>query len=651
MCGICGIVNLGEGNRLAGGERARVASMLHAMRHRGPDGNACLTRGNVVIATNRLAIRETDELQPPLLEYDDGVIAACNGEIDNHRELRRTLAARGRNGLPGTDVGVIAPLYLERGLDFLEGLRGVFALALWDPRGQRLVLARDRAGERHLFYTVAGNRVAFASEPAALTKALTGPARPNPHALAHYLRSGYCAAPSSAIDGIRKVGPGEAIVIDADGVQCRRYWSLPASRAANPPPERALERVLRDAVARQSDVDVNFGVLLSGGVDSALVTALLRQARPDRVLPAYCARFDEASFDEGGAARRVAGDLGCEFVPVTLTAEDFPRHLRALIAATGELIADPAWIPMSKVAERASHDVRMLFGGEGADELFGGYPTYLGARWAPHYARLPAWTRRLIRGAVEAWPVSDKKVAISFLLKRFVQMQPGGGLAQHVSWTASISRGWLRRLGIEPPDTGNPESPSALLDAVQRYDFAHLLPEAYLAKADRGAMLHGVEIRTPFLDREVIEFASALPVEARVRGFTTKPFLKRHAREYLPGSIVSRRKRGLSVPLSAWLRGPLHEWARSRLGSEGLAQAGINTGEALALLAEHERRREDHARAIWTLAVLSEWLEWLRGNASAATATRLHGHEARRSARANLAAAEVADADTGSGPP
>ena len=651
MCGICGIVTLGEGNRLAGGERARVASMLHAMRHRGPDGNACLTRGNVVMATNRLAIRETDELQPPLLEYDDGIIVACNGEIDNHRELRRMLAARGRGGLPGTDVGVIAPLYLERGLDFLEGLRGVFALALWDPRGQRLVLARDRAGERHLFYTVAGNRVAFASEPAALTKALTGPARPDPHALAHYLRSGYCAAPSTAIDGIRKVGPGEAVVIDADGMHCRRYWSLPASRAANPPPERALDRLLCDAVARQSDVDVDYGVLLSGGVDSALVTALLRQARPDRVLPAYCARFDEASFDEGGVARRVAGDLGCEFVPVTLTAEDFPRHLRALIAATGELIADPAWIPMSKVAEHASHDVRMLFGGEGADELFGGYPTYLGARWAPHYAQLPAWTRRLIRGAVETWPVTDKKIAVSFLLKRFVQTQPEGGMARHVAWTASISPDWLRRLGIEPPDAMNEEGPTTLLDAAQRYDFTHLLPEAYLAKADRGAMLHGVEIRTPFLDKEVIEFASVLPVEARVRGLTTKPFLKRYAREYLPRSIVNRRKRGLSVPLSVWLRGPLHEWARSRLGSEGLAQAGVNTGEALALLAEHERRREDHARAIWTLVVLSEWLEWLLRNDPAAIGTRPCGHEARRSARPDFAAAELADTDTGSGLP
>lgn len=651
MCGICGIVDIAEGNRLAGGERSRVVAMLHAMRHRGPDGAACLARGAAVMAANRLAIRELDALQPPLLEYDDGVIVACNGEIDNHRELRRMLAARGRGGLPATDVGVIAPLYLEQGAGFLEALRGVFALALWDPRRQRLVLARDRAGERHLFYAVAGSRVAFASEPAALTKALAGPARPDPRALAHYLRSGYCAASSSAIEGIRKVGPGEVIVIDAAGVECRHYWSLPAFRTANPPSGSAFDRVFRDAISRQSDVDVDCGVMLSGGVDSALVTAVLRKIHPAHTFPAYCARFDETSFDEGGVARRVACDLGCEFVPVTVTADDFPRHLRALIAATGELIADPAWIAVSRVAERASQDVRMLFGGEGADELFAGYPTYLGARWASRYKHLPAWTRRLIRRAVEAWPVTDKKIAVSFLLKRFVQTQPEGGMARHVAWTASISPDWLRRLGIEPPGAINEEGPTTLLDAAQRYDFTHLLPEAYLAKADRGAMLHGVEIRTPFLDKEVIEFASVLPVEARVRGLTTKPFLKRYAREYLPGSIVNRRKRGLSVPLSVWLRGPLHEWARSRLGSEGLAQAGVNTGEALALLAEHERRREDHARAIWTLAVLSEWLEWLLRNDPAATVTRPCGHEARGSARPDFGAAELADADTGSRPP
>lgn len=624
MCGICGIVNLDGSNRLAHGVRARAEAMLHAMRHRGPDGEACLVRGNVVMASNRLAIRGTDQPQPPLLEHDATIIAACNGEIDNHRELRASLAACGQ-GLPSTDVAVVAPLYIEQGLDFVEKLRGAFALAVWDRGAQRLILARDRAGERHLFYAVRGHRVLFASELAALTAALAEETEPDPEGLAHYLRSGYCASPASPVKGIRKVAPGGIVVIDANGVCARRWWSLPAGPVQAKPSLETFDGIMRDAVARQSDVDVDYGVLLSGGVDSALVTALLRNVRPSRSLSAYSIRFAEASFDEGEVAQRVARDFGCSFVPVTVTPEDFPQHLRTLIAATGELIADPAWIAVSKVTERAAKDVRMLFGGEGADELFGGYPTYLGARWAPHYARLPGWTRDLLRRLVNAWPVTDRKVAVSFLLKRFVEEQSVDGLARHVAWTASIAPERLRGLGIEPPPEYNESDTATLLDAVQRYDFTHILPDAFLAKADRGAMLHGVEIRTPFLDQRVIEFAASLSVRERVCGLATKVFLKRHATKYLPEQIVNRRKRGLSVPLSTWLRGPLHEWARSRLQNDGLTQAGIDTKAALSLLAEHERRHADHARAIWTLVVLSEWLDWLH------EASAIASHQARYS--------------------
>lgn len=619
MCGICGILNLDGSGMLAAGDESRVATMLHAMRHRGPDGEARLVRRNLVMAANRLAIRGTELRQPPLLEYDDRITFACNGEIDNHHELRLALKTCGRN-LPTTDVAVIAPLYVENGLEFVQRLRGPFALALWDACCQRLILARDRAGERHLYYAFIGHKVVFASELAALATAVVGRVEPNVHGLAHYLRSGYCSPPLSPLMGIRKVAPGAMVVIDALGTTSFRYWSLPECRREVRPSRQAFDRIMRDAVTRQSDVDVNYGVLLSGGVDSALVTALLRKLHPTRPLPAYGIRFAEASFDECEVARCVAGELGCKFVPVTVTVEDFPRTLRALIAATGELIADPAWIPIAKVAERASQDVHMLFGGEGADELFGGYPTYLGARWLPYYTRLPAGVRGLLRRVVEAWPVTDKKVAVSFLLKQFVRVQPGDGLTTHVSWTSSIASHWLRRLGIEPSDEDSRDNSATLLDAAQRYDFTHLLPEAYLAKSDRGAMLHGVEIRTPFLDRKVIEFAASLPVRARVRGLNTKAFLKSYAMKYLPRSVVNRRKRGLSVPLSMWFRGPLHEWARSRLESGDLAGVGIDTREALALLNEHERRCEDHARAIWTLVVLSEWLEWLRENKAVPTA-------------------------------
>ena len=614
MCGICGILDLGHDGSLPDGERMRVAAMLDAMQHRGPDGEACMDRAHLNMAVNRLAIRGAGLAQPPLLECEAGVIVACNGEIDNHRELRQMLAQRGHDIPQGTDLAVIAPLYLETGMNFLEHLRGVFALALWDPRCRRLILARDRAGERHLHYTVAENRIAFASELAALLSAMPGETRRDDAGLAHYLRSGYCCPPHTAVAGIRKVAPGEMVVIDPGGVHAQPFWRFPEAGTNRQRPSCGVfDGVFRDAVARQSDVDVDYGVLLSGGVDSALVTAVLREVRPDTACPAYCIRFDEASFDEGEQAARVARNFGCEFVPVTVEAEDFPRRLRALISATGELIADPAWIPLSKVAERASRDVRLLLAGEGADELFGGYPTYLGASWASRYARLPGWLRGLSRRLVDAWPVSDKKVAISFLLKRFVHMAAQDGMARHVAWTASIAPERLRRLGIAPPGVEPVDVESAaLLDVVQRHDFTHSLPEALMAKGDRGGMLHGVEIRAPFLDREVIEFAAGLDRRDRVRGLTTKHFLKEYARKYLPAAVVNRRKRGLSVPLSTWLRGSLHDWAESRLGGGDLAGVGIDTNAALALLDEHVRHREDHARAIWTLVVLSEWLEWMR---------------------------------------
>ncbi|MBS0432051.1 MAG: asparagine synthase (glutamine-hydrolyzing) [Proteobacteria bacterium] len=614
MCGISGVLNLDarESPPLSI-ETECVRRMLEAMKHRGPNGDALLARNPVVMAANRLAIRGIDQPQPPLLQHDAGIIVACNGQIDNHRELRQSLARRGHEITLSTDVAVLAPLYLEEGLAFLEKIRGVFAIALWDARSQRLILARDRAGERHLYYHASGSRIAFASELAALLTSRLVPVRVDPTGVSRFLESGFCPAPRSPLAGVRKLGPGEMAVFDASGLRVRRYWNFAWNRAATSPAPDEFDAIFRDAVACQSDVDVDYGVLLSGGLDSALIAAVLRKLRPDRTLPAYCVRFAEASFDEGEQARRVAEDLGCAFIPATVSAEDFPPMLRKLIAGTGELIADPAWIPMAKIAERASQDVRTVLGGEGADELFGGYPTYPGARLAARYARLPQAIRTLTSRLVGTLPVSDRKVAVSFLLKRFVQGDGQDGMTRHRSWTAGISREWLGRLAIEPSAENTFQPPAELLDAVQQYDFTHSLPEGLLAKADRGGMLHGVEVRAPFLDRKVVEFAATLRPEQRVRGLTTKPFLKRYAAGYLPRWVIARRKRGLSVPLAAWLRGPLHEWAQARLGGANLAGAGIDTDAALALLSGHRRRREDHARAIWTLIVFSEWLEWLAG--------------------------------------
>jgi len=264
------------------------------------------------------------------------------------------------------------------------------------------------------------------------------------------------------------------------------------------------------------------------------------------------------------------------------------------------------------LARRAAQDVKLALVGEGADELFGGYPTYLGATLGMHYGRLPEWTRAAIKCLVEALPVSDKKVTISFLLKRFVQGWDVDGVTRHQLWNAVNPPPLLQRLGIgqvKPPLVKHRDG--ALLDAVQEIDLETSMAEGLLTEKDRGSMSSALELRSPYLDKRVMEFAATLGVEERVSGLTTKVFLKRYALRYLPGSIVNRKKRGLSVPFGSWLRGPLYEYALTRLRSPLFAEAGIKPNGVLELLEEHRKHMADHSRSLWTLIVLSEWMDWV----------------------------------------
>ncbi|MEW9624405.1 asparagine synthase (glutamine-hydrolyzing) [Rhodanobacter geophilus] len=612
MCGIGGVLmNHHEGS--PGAITRQVQAMLSAMRHRGPDGQAEYTSENVGMGANRLAIRGVDQVQPPLFVHESGVVVACNGEIDNHRALRASLATQGHVIESSSDIAVIAPLYLEKDLGFLEHLDGVFALALWDPRKKRLILARDRAGERHLYYATSAQGIWFTSELAALQVAAPADMEMDRQSLAHYLRSGYCPSPRTPFARQFKVCPGEMIVRERNTMRYMRYWTAPfGKKQTSPPDASAFDSIFRNAIERQTDVDVDYGVLLSGGLDSSLITAVARQVRPARRLRAYCIRFEESSFDEGSGAQTIARLHDCPLATVTLGASHVPQMLRRLIQTTGEPLADPAWLPLYLVTERASHDVKMLLAGEGADELFGGYPTYLGALWSAHYGKLPAPLRRVIRRLVDVLPVSDRKVSLSFLLKKFIGGQAHDGLARHLLWNANLSPEWIQRLGMDCPVDHIEHHGLTLLDLVQCYDFEHSLPDALMAKADRGGMCHGLEIRAPFLDRAVIEYASTLSATARIKRLRTKAFLKDYARRYLPPEIVERRKRGLSVPLGQWLRGPLHDWAMERLSDETLRSVGVRVDAALALMEEHMQRLEDHSRGLWHLIVLSEWLEWAK---------------------------------------
>jgi len=611
MCGICGIVTFG-GPMTDMDRRAAVDAMLAALRHRGPDALGHDGDLRARLGATRLAIRGIEEGGQPVQDVDSGVLVVCNGEIDNHDALRQWLKAQGREVASGADIAVLPGLYLELGAQFVERLVGAFAIAVWDPRRAALLLARDRAGERSLFYRAGEGAVQFASELSALAADKGRPA--DAAALRRFLHTGCFLGGDTPLQGVAQVAPGEILTFDAAAKLARRqYWRwTPKPRAAPDVSIAAFDPVFRQAVARQSEVDVEYGIFLSGGLDSSLVAAVASEIRPGKPCKAYTLRFAEESYDEGDWAMQVADSLGLETVAVEVTPEAFPEALADLIAHCGEPLSDPAWIPTALLARRAAQDVKVALVGEGADELFGGYPTYIGGLAAERYNRAPAVFRSLFKAAVERWPVSDRKVALSYLLKRFVAAAALDPLSRHAAWTSSISAPVLQRLGLAPLPDGPPAAPPGpgLLDALQRYDLENALAEGLLTKADRAGMRWAVETRAPFLDLGVMEFAAGLPAAERVRGFTTKVFLKRYAERYLPKRVIHRKKRGLSVPLNRWLRGPLQGWARERLGSPALGVFGIDLPAALGLLDEHCRGGTDHARALWTLIVAAEWLEW-----------------------------------------
>ena len=615
MCGICGIVGFGEVPEVHQ-IRARVDAMLDALRHRGPNATGARGADDAVLGATRLAVRGIAAPDQPSVDAPTGVIVVCNGEIDNHKELRRWLEGRGRSVPAGSDVEVLPGLYLELGDAFVERLAGAFALAVWDPRSRRLLLARDRAGERPLFFAALPGQFRFASEVAALRESGGVSPQFSGEGIRGYLQFGNFAAPRSPFAHIEKVAPGERLVRDASGLQRSRYWRWSVTRCAKRVPSlEDFDSVFREAVRRQSDMETQFAVFLSGGLDSSLVAAVARSLRPELPLRAYTVRFDVESFDEGDVAATVAQRLGLEQRSVWVRPEDLQSELPALVRRVGEPLADPAWLPAALLAREAARDFRMTLVGEGADELFGGYPTYLGALLAQRFNRLPGAFRTLLRRAVNALPASEGKVTVSYLLKRFVRDAGVEGMARHQLWNSQISPELLERLGVAPaPLPGEPPPEGDLMDRVQQWDLEVPLAEGLLTKADRASMSSAMELRAPFLDVAVLEFAASLPVRERVRGFTTKVFLKRYAARYLPGNIIHRRKRGLSVPLGRWLRGPMRDWAAASLEGRHLEPLGLRPAGARAIFQEHLDRKADHARALWTLIVLSHWHQQVAGS-------------------------------------
>jgi asparagine synthase (glutamine-hydrolysing) len=610
MCGIYGMVSR-TGASLRYPEA--LDRMGHALAHRGPDGHAVFTSTCASIGTERLRIVDLHvRADQPFAAPSSQVWLECNGEIYNARTLRAEYPEYPFRS--ESDVEAILPLYLHRGTDAIPLLDGMFGLAIWDNRTKTLILARDRAGEKPLFYARLANEIWFASELQSLLQHPQIGRELDRDALDAYLKLGYVPEPWTMFRNIRRVEAGTFIRFSEQSEQVVRYWDPGAFAIEERAKRNAIREcrvLLEEAVTKQIIADVPVGVFVSGGLDSSILATLAaRTLGPDRV-HTFSAQFTEDSYDESGAAAKLMAEIGTRHVPVRTDEETLREALDHVINGVAEPLADPAILPTFLLARAARRHVKVILSGEGADELFGGYPTYIGHKLAPMYDALPAPMRAAFRTFVGRMKPTTKKVTLEFLLRKFVTDAGKPWSDRHFSWFGSglsdevfADGGGARPLPY-PIDTDRDPLTAAML-----LDYRSYLRDNLLVKVDRATMLSSVEARAPFLDRDVTKFALSLPPDLRVRRFETKWLLKKAAEAWLPREVIYRRKRGLSVPVASWLNHGLRPEVDRLLDRERLrAQGFVNAGYAARLVAEHRTGVANHARPLWALLMLQFWFE------------------------------------------
>ena len=601
MCGIFGAVSL-AGVPLRHPDR--LAAMAAALAHRGPDGERIVGHAQARIGARRLAIMDLTTGDQPFQSPDGAVWMVCNGEIYNAADLRRDGERVGYPFRSKGDIETIVPLYGRQGADGVARLDGMFGLAIWDDTRRRLVLARDRAGEKPLFWTAVGDELRFASEVQALLVFPDQPRRVSPRAAALYTALGYVPAPHTMFEGIHKLPPGHLLVAAGKSVSVHPYWDPAAAAAAPSRLESApqLREALLAAVGRELMSDVPLGIFTSGGLDSSFLVAAAALAMPGERLHTYAARFVEPGYDESPFAEQVTHDIRSIHHVVTADDAALQRALHLVTEHLAEPIGDPALLPTYLLAEAARADVKVVLSGEGADELFGGYPTYPAHRAARAWQRLPRPVRAVLRGVIARLPASTGKVTLEFMLKQFVAAAERPWLERHLAWFGALG-----------PEAGDVEAVAARLQGFPDgdplnhalwLDFVTYLPDNLLVKVDRGTMLASIEARAPFLDRQVLELVLPAPSALKVRGFTTKAILKEAARGLVPANVIRRRKRGLSVPVARWLNTGLAPLADRYLAAPHLAPERVRT-----LFAEHRAGRANHGRKLWPVLMAEMWAE------------------------------------------
>ena len=601
--------------------------MCERMVHRGPDSEGLFVTTGAALGMRRLAIIDLVTGEQPAHNEDKSVSVILNGEIYNYRELRTMLEKRGHSFRSASDTEVLPHLYEEYGDAMVEELNGMFAFALWDSRRRRLLIARDRFGEKPLYWGIFDRTLLFASEPKVL---LAHPAvRPslNLQALRQYLSFDYVPAPLSIYEGINKLPAAHKLTLEGGRVTVDRYWRLSYETKQPIPSEREaadqLRELMADAVRMRLVSDVPLGVLLSGGVDSSTIAALAVRASSEAV-KTFSISFAEASFDESAYARGVAKFLGTDHHEERLSANLAANLVSEIGSWMDEPFSDPSLVPTYLLSRFTRKHVTVALGGDGGDELFAGYQMYAGHRWAEVYKHVPAALRRGIVERFVRWlPVKTKNLSFDYKALRFVTGANYDPVTRHHVWFGSFTPDQQQQL-LTPAalDASDGEiyadarviaaecEDDDLVTRMQSVDTRLYLAEDILTKVDRASMAVSLEVRAPFLDPRVAEFAASLPCNYKLRRLKTKYILKKAVRDMLPSFVTRRSKKGFGVPVAEWLKFNLRPLARDLLSPERVRRAGVFNPEYVARLQdEHERGVANHRKLLWTLLMFELWHE------------------------------------------
>lgn len=616
MCGIAGLIYFDSSRRAEPGD---VTRMTDALTHRGPDDFGYFFDGPVGLGHRRLSIIDLAGGRQPIENEDGSVVIVFNGEVYNYAGLTRDLLARGHTFRTRSDTEAMVHAYEEYGDDCVQRFRGMFGFAIWDRPRRRLLLARDRLGVKPVYYYIGDGFLAFASEVKALLELPGVPREIDEEAFEQYLILRYVPGPRTMFRGIRKLQPGHRLICEAGRVKIEKYWDVAFQVDEGRSDAESLERfqaLLDESVRLRMIAEVPVGIFLSGGLDSSTILAKMAQLTGHRVKSfavGYPTRGDaDPAANEFGYAGLVARAIGAEHHEYRVTADQFRDFMPEMVRQLDEPLADASCPPLYFLSRLAREHITVVLSGEGADEILGGYGIY------QRMMAIDALHRRA-PGALAEWAPRLAALGPKEIVRRYVRLL---GLPLEQSYRG-VSRGLSSEVldRLRPGGSPPPHSLDALFEAhfgaargasalnkMLYVDTKVWLPDDLLLKADKMTMANALELRVPFLDHELVEFAATLPARLKVRGLTGKVLLRRAMKGVLPQEILGRPKKGFLTPMRDWFRNELAGFAREVLLDPASAcRARFDARALTALLDEHRRGEAQREQEIWTLLVFEHW--------------------------------------------